>query len=91
MNKVLYRLPDSAQIVQAVCLWEEKQTSLLFVSPVEGVSKPMLVIAERRADLVYEDSTANTFPLEDWSASMISVYLMLLVKENACSDLAGFN
>jgi len=39
----------------------------------------------------HEDSADNTFPLEDWSAAMISVLLMLLVKENAINEPIEFN
>lgn len=91
MKRVNYRLADSNQIVQAICLWEEKRTALLFVPPVGSTRGSTLVIAERRTDWSFEDSTANTFPIEDWSASMICVYLMLLVKENAINEPIEFN
>ena len=34
------------------------------------------------AVIVYEDCDSNTFPLEDWSASMITVLVMLIAKDN---------
>lgn len=91
MKTVNYRLPDSLQTVHAGCLWEEKRNSLLFVPAVEGVRGATLVIAERRKDDgFYEDSVSNTFDLEDWSAAMIAVWLMLLVKGDAINTPKEF-
>jgi hypothetical protein len=87
MNHVFYRLPDSLQTVTAFCLWREERNALLFVPPLNRLRGATLVIAERQPDGVFEDSTANVFPIEDWSAAMISVLLMLLVKENAFNQI----
>lgn len=87
MKRVLYRLPDSLEIVRAGCLWQEIDNALLFVPPVEKVRGTTLVIAHRpNGGFVYEDCDSNTFPLEDWSASMIAVLLMLIVKDNSINE-----
>lgn len=87
MKRVLYRLPDSLETVRAGCLWQEIDNALLFVPPVEKVRGATLVIAHRpNGGVVYEDCDANTFPLEDWSASMIAVLLMLIVKDNSINE-----
>ena len=39
----------------------------------------------------HEDSTNNTFPIEDWSAAMIAILPMLLVKEDAFNEPIEFN
>lgn len=91
MKRVNYHLPDSNRIVQAVCLWEEKRSALLFVQSVGKDRGATLVIAKRRGDWIYEDADTNTFPLEDWSACMICVYLMFLVKDNAINEPIQFN
>jgi len=91
MKRVIYRLPDSNEIVQAICLWEDNKTSLLLVPPVGKLRGPMLVIAERRKDWTFEDSTDNTFPLDDWSAAMIAILLMLAVKDNTLYEPIEFD
>jgi hypothetical protein len=92
MKPVRYRLPDSVETVRAFCLWEETgDKTLLFVPPVEKIRGATLVIAERpNGDEVFEDSPANTFPIEDWSAAMISVFLMLIVKDDSINQPTKF-
>lgn len=84
MNLVDYRLPDSLETVRARCLWQEgEDKALLFVPPVGKVRGATLVIAHRPSGtFVYEDCDANTFPLNDWSAAMVAILLMLIVKDN---------
>ena len=83
MNLVDYRLPDSLETVRARCLWQEEDNALLFVPPVAEVRGATLVIARRsNGTFIYEDCDANTFPLNDWSAAMVAILLMLIVKDN---------
>jgi len=91
MKRVLYRLPDGDQIVQALLLWEDERKSLLFVPPVPNLLGPAIVIAERQENRTFEDSADNAFPVNDWSASMIAILLMLLVKENALYEPMKFD
>jgi hypothetical protein len=86
MKRVIYCLPDSAEKVFAYVLWQENNIGLLFVQSVKTPASASLVIATRKRDGTFEDSVKNTFPLEDWSAAMISVHLMLIVKGNEINE-----
>jgi hypothetical protein len=61
---------------RALTFRQTKDKPLLFV-PVLTVNtrRPTTVIAERREDLTLEDSTANTFSIEDWSAAILSLLI----------------
>src|SRR6266571_1870766 len=61
---------------QCASLRETARSGMTFVAALDCIT----------SNHFHEDSTDNTFPVEDWSASMICVYLMLLVKENAINE-----
>ena len=59
----------------------------MFVPPVEKVRGATLVIARRPyGTFIYEDCDANTFPFNDWSAAMVAIVLMLIVKDNTVNE-----
>jgi len=54
---------------------------MTFVAALDGIT----------SNHFHEDSADNTFPLEDWSAAMIAILLMLLVKDNSINEPIEFN